>query len=78
MDYQNGQDRLNSIVKVERTAYSSYLINNPVYNLHQNGTVRFYAGGKDAIKLTDRDGLLYIIGTQSPAELEGSIREQMK
>ena len=68
---------LNSIVKVERTPYSSYLINNPVYNLHQKGTVRFYAGGKDAVKLTDRDGLLYIIGTQRQAELEQSIKEEM-
>lgn len=69
---------LNSIVKIERTAYSSYLINNPVYNLHQKGTVRFYAGGKNAIKLTDRDGLVYVIGTQSAGEMEESIRMQMK
>lgn len=69
---------LNSIVKVERTPYSSYLINNPVYNLHQKGTVRFYSGGKDAIKLTDRDGLLYIIGTQCASELEQSIKAEMK
>lgn len=68
---------LNSIVKVERTPYSSYIINNPVYNLHQKGTVRFYTGGKDAVKLTDRDGLLYIIGTQSPTELEQSIKAEM-
>ena len=69
---------LNSIVKVERTAYSSFIINNPVYNLHQKGTVRFYADGKDAVKLTDRDGLLYIIGTQRPIELEQSIKAEMK
>lgn len=68
---------LNSIVRVERIPYSSYIINNPVYNLHQKGTVRFYAGGKDAVKLTDRDGLIYIIGTQCPAELEQSIKMQM-
>lgn len=69
---------LNSIVKVERIPYSSYIINNPVYNLHQKGTVRFYAGGKDAVKLTDRDGLLYIIGTQRQTELEQCIRAEMK
>ena len=69
---------LNSIVKVERTPYSSYIINNPVYNLHQKGTVRFYAGGKEAVKLTDRDGLLYIIGTQRQAELEQSIKAELK
>ncbi len=68
---------LNSIVKVERTPYSSYLINNPVYNLHFKGTVNFYAGGRDAIRLTDRDGLVYNIGTQCAAELEASIRREM-
>jgi hypothetical protein len=69
---------LNSIVKVERTPYSSFIINNPVYNLHQKGTVFFYADGKDAVKLTDRDGLVYIIGTQRPVELEQSIHAEMK
>ena len=69
---------LNSIVKVERKPYSSFLINNPVYNLHQKGKIRFYAGGKDAISLTDRDGLEYIIGTQCPEELERAIRQEMK
>jgi len=68
---------LNSIVKVERSPYSSFIINNPVYNLHKKGTIRFYAGGKDSIKLTDRDGLTYIIGTQCATELEQKIRLEM-
>lgn len=69
---------LNSIVKVERSNYSSYFINNPVYNLHQKGTIRFYASGKDAVKLIDRDGLIYIIGTQRAVELEQSIQSEMR
>jgi hypothetical protein len=69
---------LNSIVKVENTKYSNYLLNNPVYNLHRNGTIRFYAGGKDAVKLTDRDGLVYVIGTQRALELYNAIQEEMK
>ncbi|MBD3749563.1 MAG: hypothetical protein IE931_08710 [Sphingobacteriales bacterium] len=69
---------LNSIVKVEKGKYSSYFLNNPVYNLHRNGTIRFYAGGKDAIKLTDRDGLTYIIGTQRISELYDAIKNEMK
>ena len=68
---------LNSIVKVERKPYSTYLISNPVYNLHKKGTVRFYAGGKDALELTDRDGLRYIIGTQNPVEFEQMIKREM-
>lgn len=68
---------LNSIVKTERTLYSTFMINNPVYNLHKKGTIRFYAGGKDAIKLTDRDGLNYIIGTHCPAEFELAIKKAL-
>ena len=64
---------LNSITKVERKPYSKFFINNSVYNLHQKGRIKFYAGGRDAIWLTDRDGLLYIIGTQRQVELEQAI-----
>ncbi|HEX7367485.1 MAG TPA: hypothetical protein VF273_10340 [Pelobium sp.] len=66
---------LNSIVKVEKVPYSTYFLNNPVYNLHRKGTIKFYAGGKDAVKLTDRDGLIYIIGTQKQTELYNAILE---
>ncbi|PWG79449.1 hypothetical protein [Pararcticibacter amylolyticus] len=68
---------LNSIVNVERVKYSSYIINNPVYNLHTKGKIRFYAGGKDAVSLTDRGGLEYVIGTQCPEELEAAIKQEM-
>ncbi len=68
---------LSSIVAVEQVLYGTYLINNPVYNLHKRGTIRFYAGGKYAVKLTDQDGLVYIIGTQFPAELAQKIRIEM-
>ncbi|MBK1438986.1 hypothetical protein JHJ32_03210 [Parapedobacter sp. ISTM3] len=64
---------LNSIVKVECKPYSNFFINNPVYNLHQRGKIKFYAGGKDAVWLTDRDGLIYIIGTQRQVELQQAI-----
>ncbi|MDO3642272.1 MAG: hypothetical protein ACTHMI_10535 [Mucilaginibacter sp.] len=69
---------LNSIVKVERKQYSRYLFNNPVYNLHSKGTIRFYCAGKEAIHLTDRDGLIYIIGSQHVNEFERAIRGEMK
>ena len=69
---------LNSVVKVEKAEYSSFFINNPVYNLHKKGTIRFYAGGKDAVKLTDRDGLIYIIGSQKAGELYNAIMEEIK
>ncbi|WP_374950799.1 hypothetical protein [Mucilaginibacter sp.] len=69
---------LNSIVKAEKGTYSRYWFNNPVYNLHTKGTIRFYTAGNDAIHLTDRDGLLYIIGSQHVNELLRAIQEEMK
>lgn len=64
---------LASIEKIEKKPYSRFVFNNPVYNLHKNGKIRFYAGGKDAVWLTDRDGLVYIIGTLKPEGLYESI-----
>jgi len=69
---------LNSIVKVEKGKYSRYLFNNPVYNLHNKGTIRFYTSGNDAIHLTDRDGLVYIIGSRHANEFLRAIQEEMK
>lgn len=69
---------LNSIVTVEKGTYSRYLFNNPVYNLHKKGTIRFYTAGNDAIHLTDRDGLVYIVGSQHANELIRAIRGEMK
>src|SRR5476651_9271 len=69
---------LNGIVKVEKGKYSKYLFNNPVYNLHKKGTIRFFTSGNDAVHLTDRDGLVYIIGSQNVNDLERAIREEMK
>ena len=69
---------LNSIVKAEKGSYSRYLFNNPVYNLHKSGTIRFYTAGNDAIHLTDRDGLVYIIGSQHANEFLRAIKEEMK
>lgn len=65
---------LHSISSVEAKPYSSFFVNNPVYNLHQKGKIRFYAGGKDAVWLTDKDGLVYIIGSQRSKELVTAIR----
>jgi hypothetical protein len=68
---------LNSIVKAEVSPYSRDLINNPVYNLHTKGTIRFFAAGKDAVYLTDRDGLVYIIGSLHPNELLRAVKAEM-
>ena len=59
---------LTSVIQVEKTQYSKYIINNPVYNLHRSGIIKFYTGGKEAIRITDKDGLQYLIGTNKPEE----------
>lgn len=69
---------LHSIIKAEQGQYSRYLFNNPVYNLHSKGTIRFFASGKEAIFLTDRDGLVYIIGSHNANEFLRAIKEEMK
>ena len=69
---------INSIASVEHKAYSKFIVNNPVYNLHQKGRVRFYAGGKDAVWITDQEGLVYIIGSTRAGELASKIKEAMK
>lgn len=69
---------LNSIVSVRKDTYSTFLFNNPVYNLHKKGTIRFYSSGRDAVVLTDRDGLEYFIGTQRPNELLLVLQNEMK
>jgi len=68
---------LNSIVKVEKDNYSRYMFNNPVYNLHTKGTIRFFTAGNDAIYLTDRDGLVYIIGSKQANELLRAIQGEI-
>jgi len=66
---------LYNISKVELKPYSSFVFNNPVYNLHKGGKIRFYSGGKDAVWLTDKDGLIYIIGSHKAEELARAVTE---
>ncbi|WP_342647108.1 hypothetical protein [Mucilaginibacter sp. CSA2-8R] len=68
---------LQSIVKVEKGTYSRYWFNNPVYNLHSKGSIRFYTAGNEALHLTDRDGLVYIIGSQHCTEFLRAVQIEM-
>jgi hypothetical protein len=65
---------LSSIRSTEIVKYSPFMINNPVYNLHKKGTIRFYAYGKYAVKLIDKDGLEYVIGSQDPIEFNNVLK----
>lgn len=66
-----------SIVSAEKVLSSKYRLNRPMYNLHINGTIRFYTRGKDSVQLTDRDGLKYRIGTQRADDLLKVVQEQL-
>ena len=68
---------LGGIVKVRKIQYSRYLLNRPVYNLHRRGRIKFFTMGNEAIELTDRDGLLYILGSQKAEELLKVLQEQL-
>ncbi len=69
---------LNTIKAVRKDTYSNYFFNNPVYNLHRKGSIRFYSSGKDVVVLTDNDGFQYYIGTQRPNEMYLVIQAEMK
>jgi hypothetical protein len=66
-----------AITGCEETAYSKYRFNNPAYNLHRNGVIRFFTTGRGAVRLTAKDGLQYLVGTQRAGELCRVIRERI-
>ena len=67
-----------SLVSCKRVDYSKYIINRAVYNLHFKGTIRFYTRGSDAVELIDKDGLVYLIGSQKAEELCRVINNKLK
>jgi len=66
-----------SIVSVKKVQYSKYFLNRAVYNLHLKGTIRFYTRGTDAVELIDKDGLVYLIGSQKVEELTRVIQNKL-
>ena len=67
-----------SLVSCKQVDYSKYIINRAVYNLHFKGTIRFYTRGSDAVELIDKDGLVYLIGSQKAEELSRVINNKLK
>tara|TARA_B100001142_G_C14321585_1_gene650673 strand:- start:1376 stop:1852 length:477 start_codon:yes stop_codon:yes gene_type:complete len=67
-----------SLVSVKKVNYSKYIINRAVYNLHVKGTIRFYTRGNDAVELVDRDGLVYLLGSQRAEELSRAIKNRQQ
>ena len=66
-----------SIVSAKKIQYSKYFLSRSVYNLHIKGKIRFYTRGTDAVELIDKDGLVYLIGSQKAAELTRVIQEKL-
>jgi hypothetical protein len=69
---------LSNIVSAKKVKYSKYLLNRPVYNLHFKNKIRFFTQGNDAVELTDKEGLVYRIGTQKASELVEIIQSIIK
>jgi hypothetical protein len=67
-----------SLVSAKKVNYSKYIINRAVYNLHLKGTIRFYTRGISAVELIDKDGLIYLIGSQKSEELSRVISNKLK
>ena len=67
-----------SIISATKVKYSKYFLNRSVYNLHLKGTIRFYTRGVDAVELIDKDGLVYLIGSQKADELARVINIKLK
>lgn len=68
---------INSIRSCQKVSYSRFFLNRSVYNLHYKKSIRFFTRGKDAVELTDQDGLIYLIGSQKAEELDRVINEKL-
>ncbi len=66
-----------SIVSVKKVQYSKYFLNRSVYNLHRKGKIKFYTRGVEGVELTDKDGLIYLIGSQKSEELTRVIQNKL-
>ncbi|MBL4577937.1 MAG: hypothetical protein JKX74_05655 [Flavobacteriales bacterium] len=60
---------LGSIVSAKAVPSRRFLLSRPVYNLHWKGAIKFYCRGKEGVELVDRDGMVYIIGSQMSGQL---------
>jgi hypothetical protein len=69
---------LKNIVSMRKGRYKKNLLRRAVYNLHNNGVIRFYTSGEDFIELIDNTGFTYRIGSQKPQELFNILNGELK
>ena len=67
-----------AIVSVRIGKYKKNVFRRAVYNLHNQGIIRFYTSGEDFLELTDKTGFEYRIGSQKIQELFHAVANQIK
>jgi hypothetical protein len=68
---------LANITSIRKSRYKKNIWRRAVYNLHNNGVIRFYTSGEDFIELTDNAGFTYRIGSQKTRELFNILKEEL-
>jgi hypothetical protein len=66
---------VNEMIKAEVTPYSRYIINYPVFNLHRNGSIRFYTGGRTAVRIYLKNDTTILLGSRKAQEMARVINE---
>jgi len=66
------------IQSMETSVYSKYHLNNPAFNVHQDGQIKFYAAGSLAVKIALKNGENYLIGSYHPDRIIQIVKEQSK
>ena len=65
-----------NIVDVKKVRYGNLNFLQPVYNLHYKGKIRFYTSGDEGVEITDKDGMVYRIGSHRASELLLALRSE--
>ncbi len=68
---------IHKIRSIGKVKYSPFVINNPVFNLHRQGVIKFYSTGTEAIRIETDDNTTYLIGTQKADELFRLLNHQI-
>lgn len=61
---------LEGLKYVEVKPYSRLMLNRPMFNLHRDGTIRFFTYGKWCVEFETKDGQKVRLGTQRPNGLK--------
>jgi hypothetical protein len=68
---------LKNILSIRKSRYKKNIWRRAVYNLHNNGVIRFYTSGEEFVELVDNTGFVYKIGSQKTQELYNALNQQV-